>query len=151
MKNGLPSCLVDTNVLLYPHDPEEREKGRLALHVLHAINEARVGYTSPQILGEFYVGMCRLVPRPEHARILDRLRYYLQYWRVCPLDTDTVMEAVRGVERHRLAYYDALVWATARRNGVRVVLSEDCQDRRTIEGVLFHNPFECDFSLDDLV
>ena len=36
-----------------------------------------------------------------------------------------VLEAVRWVRDHRMAYWDAQVWATARLNQIPTVLSED--------------------------
>jgi predicted nucleic acid-binding protein len=46
-----------------------------------------------------------------------------------------------GVNRHGLAFWDAMLWATARDAGCQLILSEDFQDRRTLEGVTFLNPF----------
>jgi len=40
-----------------------------------------------------------------------------------------------------LPFWDALLWATAKAAGVSVVLSEDFQDGRELEGVQFRNPF----------
>lgn len=34
-----------------------------------------------------------------------------------------------------------MLWATARRAGCRLLLSEDLQDGRFLGGVLFRNPF----------
>ncbi len=49
--------------------------------------------------------------------------------------------AMRGVREHGLSFWDALLWATVRRVGVDLLISEDFQDRRTIEGVRILNPF----------
>ena len=61
-----------------------------------------------------------------------------------------VMEALRAVREHRLSYYDALIWATARLNGVPFLLSEDGQDGRLIEGVRTLNPLNPAFDLGSL-
>lgn len=151
MRSAYPDCLVDTNILLYPADPRERAKSRRCLEVLAAVNAAKVGYVSPQILGELFVGLRGLRPPLSPQEMLRQVRYYVQYWTMCRMDSDTAMEAIRGALEHQLAYYDALIWATAKRNYVPVVLSEDCTDGRVIEGVLFRNPLEPSFSLDDLV
>ena len=50
-------------------------------------------------------------------------------------------DAIRAVRVHRLAFWDAMLWATARRAGVRFLVSEDFQDGQTIEGVRVVNPF----------
>jgi predicted nucleic acid-binding protein len=49
--------------------------------------------------------------------------------------------AMRAVADHQLSFWDAMLWATAKRAGCSVVFSEDLQDGRRLEGVLFVNPF----------
>jgi predicted nucleic acid-binding protein len=61
---------------------------------------------------------------------------------VCTADDGDLDQAMRAVEDHSLSFWDALLWATARRAGCRVLLSEDFQDGRDLGGVLFVNPFE---------
>ena len=62
-----------------------------------------------------------------------------------------VIEAARGVRDHRMSYWDAQIWATARLNQVDVVLSEDFQEGRLLEGVRFVNPFAPSFDVAHLV
>lgn len=51
-----------------------------------------------------------------------------------------VIEAVHGVGRYRLPYWDALIWATAKANGVGYVLTEDTHADE-IEGGALPEPF----------
>jgi hypothetical protein len=46
--------------------------------------------------------------------------------------------------------YDAQIWAVARVNGVRHILTEDVPGRAEIEGVRYHNPFSSRFRMADL-
>ena len=46
-----------------------------------------------------------------------------------------------AIPRHCLSLWDALIWAAARENGVRLIYSEDFQHGREIEGVRIVNPF----------
>lgn len=55
-----------------------------------------------------------------------------------PADLDQAMQAAR---EHRLSFWDAMLWATLRRIGVRVLISEDFQDGRILDGVRFVDPF----------
>ncbi len=43
--------------------------------------------------------------------------------------------------RHGLSFWDALIWAAAAESGIPVIYTEDFQDGRNVEGVLFVNPF----------
>jgi predicted nucleic acid-binding protein len=58
-----------------------------------------------------------------------------------------VLEAVRGVRQHRLSYYDAQIWATARLNQVPTIFTEDFEDGCRLEGVQFVNPLASGFDL----
>jgi predicted nucleic acid-binding protein len=49
--------------------------------------------------------------------------------------------ALEAVRAHRLPFWDAMLWASARRAGVRHMLSEDFQDGFALQGVTFINPF----------
>jgi predicted nucleic acid-binding protein len=49
-------------------------------------------------------------------------------------------------------FFDAMLWATVKAAGCRVLLTEDLQDGRGLEGVRFVNPFDpANNSLVDLV
>ena len=54
---------------------------------------------------------------------------------------------MRGLQRHSLSYWDALVWSTAKLNQLPYILSEDFTDGILLEGVRFLNPFAEMFDL----
>jgi len=60
-----------------------------------------------------------------------------------------VIEAVRGVRVHKLSYWDAQFWATARLNQTPVIFTENFNVGGALEGVRFVNPFGADFVLTD--
>jgi predicted nucleic acid-binding protein len=51
---------------------------------------------------------------------------------------------MRAVERHGLAFWDAMQWAVAKQSGATLLLSEDLQHDRELDGVRFRNPFLAD-------
>jgi predicted nucleic acid-binding protein len=59
-----------------------------------------------------------------------------------------VLEAGRGVWDHQSSCYDALTWATARLNQIRVIFGGDFNDGRISEGVRFVNPFSPDLAIE---
>jgi predicted nucleic acid-binding protein len=77
----------------------------------------------------------------------QRVTNYVRSWVIYDLTEVVVAEAVRGIQQHQFPYWDGLIWATAKRNGVANVLSEDFSDGRLIEGVRFLNPFVETFDL----
>ena len=75
---------------------------------------------------------------------------YARSWPVYPITTQTVLEAVRGVQRYQFAYWDALIWATAKLNNVLTVLTEDQPSSALVEGIRFVDPFGPTFDLAQL-
>ncbi len=143
---GSAGYLVDTNVPLYAYDPADAAKRARATAVLQRLGVLRTGALSVQVLGEFYWNATRkLRPPVPHAQAERSVTRYARSWTVYDLTPLVVLEAVRGVQRHRFPYWDALIWATAKLNGVPTVLSEDFPAGSLIEGVRFVNPFAAGF------
>jgi predicted nucleic acid-binding protein len=144
----LSAFLVDTNVLVYAYDPSDGAKRERAIAVLDHLGAAQMGALSPQILGEFFVVVTRRIPSPLTVAEAERsLTNYARSWTVLDLTSAIVLEAVRGLQRSSLSYWDALVWSTAKLNQVPYVLSEDFTDDLLLEGVRFLNPFAESFDL----
>jgi predicted nucleic acid-binding protein len=55
-----------------------------------------------------------------------------------PDDLETALEAVRTA---KISFWDAMLWATAQRAGVRYLFTEDLQDGFALQRVTFVNPF----------
>jgi predicted nucleic acid-binding protein len=81
------------------------------------------------------------------ARIpVEDIRTTVDAWRaVLPVqaaDNSDLSAALEAVRAHRLAFWDAMLWASAQRAGVRHLLTEDMQDGFTLQGVTFIDPFK---------
>ena len=57
-------------------------------------------------------------------------------------DDSDLLAALEAVRAHRLAFWDAMLWASAQHAGVRHLLTENFQDGFTLRGVKFINPFK---------
>ncbi len=146
MTNGSPVFLVDTNVLVYAYDPTDGTKRARATEVLTQLGALRTGSLSVQVMGEFFTTVTRKIPSPLTDGQAERtLANYARSWTVYELSTAIVLEAIRGLQRYRLSYWDALIWATAKLNQVPYVLTEDMQHGQFLEGVRFQDPFAPDF------
>jgi len=142
--------LVDTNVLVYAHDPAEPVRRVTARAVLDRL-ELGAGALSAQALSEFLSVTTRpargMPPRLTPAEALAQVERLVRSFRIIELTSTIVMEAGRGVRDHQLSYYDAQVWACARLHQISVVFSEDFQDGMSLDGVRFVNPFAQGFEL----
>ena len=141
--------LVDTNVLLYAYDQGEPVKQSQATAVLDRLASMCLGVLTPQVLAEFFVNATRKLQRPlTVGQAYDRIQNYLLSWEILELSGSIILEAVRGVRTHQMAYWDAQIWASARLHQIPLIFTEDFNVGAVIEGVRFVNPFEEDFNLD---
>jgi predicted nucleic acid-binding protein len=144
----MPLILLDTNLLIYLFDQNDRPRQTRAVLVLSRLHEAGAGCISVQSLAEFSaVALRRLQPALHPDEILAHVNRFAKAYPVFPLTPHVVREAVRGVRDYQFAYYDAQIWATARIHQVPTVFSEDFNAAQ-IETVRFVNPFAADFVLE---
>jgi len=138
--------LLDTNVLVYPHDKDEKEKAKRAADVLRLLAQSGRAALPAQALAEFSNVTLRKFKLP-FQEVYEQLEDLSQAFPVLPLSEWVVLEALRGVRDHRFSYYDAQMWAAAKLHQVPVILSEDFSSGATLEGVTFIDPFEIEFDL----
>ena len=148
MRSESTVYLVDTNVFVYAHAHEDSVKSYVAQEILREISSDGLGCVSTQVLNEVFSRLTRGVQTvsgiEEVAGVVSEI---MDSWRVLDTTSEIIKEAIRGVTRYRISYWDSLIWAAANMNGVPYILSEDFSDGRRIEGVTFSNPFAAGFTL----
>jgi len=60
---------------------------------------------------------------------------------VVTADEACLVDAMDAVAGHGLAFWDAMLWATAKHAGCQLLLTEDGQDGFALGGVTWVNPF----------
>jgi len=136
MKRTSGSAFLDTNVLVYAavgHDPRSATAQALI---------ANGGTISVQVLNEFASIARRKLKRPwpEVVRAIADFRAALPEPR--PVAIATHEAALEIAERDGVAFYDALIVASALEAGCSTLFTEDMQDGRLIAGRLtIRNPF----------
>lgn len=144
-------ALLDTNVLVYAEDNDTPGKRDIARTLFERLVSEGRAVVSAQVCAEFYsVVARRFSHRVDPEAVAARVRVFAELMPVFDTSLEVVLEALRGVVRYRMSYYDAQIWAAARLNGVGVVLSEDFQHGQEIEGVRFVDPFAPGFDLEAL-
>jgi predicted nucleic acid-binding protein len=135
--------LIDTNVLVYSADVEAGERHLQATSLIRRLAGADRLAVSVQVLNEFYAAVTRQ-HRPlalSHSEASEVIQELIASATIFPLTLAATLRALDAVPQHGLSFWDALIWAVARQNGVRVIHTEDFQHGRVIEGVQFRNPF----------
>lgn len=143
--------LLDTNLLVYTMDPREPEKRIRARQIVEHLIRRRNAVLPSQALSEFCnVCLRKVRPRLTPEEVEREVGKLIETFPVIPLTAGIPLEALRGVRVHRMAYYDAQIWAFARLGQIANVLSEDFNPGATIEGVAFLDPLREGFEVESL-
>src|SRR5213593_1544170 len=129
----------DTNVLVYADDKAAPAKQRRALDLVAEHRRAGTGVVSLQVLQEYFVTVTRKLH--VDARVARRKVELLAEFDVVAPDVADVLAAIDLHRLHELSFWDALIVRTAKQGGCSVLLSEDLQQQREIDGVRIVNPF----------
>ena len=131
---------LDTNILIYAVDSSEGSKHILASKILLRAAASKQPLML-QTLNEFsaVVRRKRLMSPPALHRMIDSHR---KAFVMEPPNVQDLIDALHAQEDHQLPFWDALLWASARRSECRIIFSEDFQNGRELGGVRFVNPFK---------
>jgi predicted nucleic acid-binding protein len=131
----------DTNVFVYATASVSDDKVARARNLIARAMQTGTAVLLLQTLAEFSSVAIRKAKIPP-----DNIRTLIGAWlAVLPVqaahegDLLTALDAVRA---HRLAFWDAMLWASAQRAGVSHMLTEDLQDGFALQTVTFINPFK---------
>jgi predicted nucleic acid-binding protein len=130
---------LDTNILVYAADRDAGVRHQIALNLVRQAR-GRDCVITLQALAELFNALVRKNKVP-----IARATAIVTAWREAvpcvAADDACLIDAMAAVADHGLSFWDAMIWATAKRSGCRLLISEDGQDGRTLGGVTIVNPF----------
>jgi predicted nucleic acid-binding protein len=130
----------DTNILVYADDDDAPAKQSVAQNLFSNHRRDRTGVVSMQVLQEYFVTVTRkLTFDPRSARRKVELIAELDV--VVPEVAD-ILAAIDLLRLHGFSCWDALILRSAQQAGCSVLLSEDFQEGREIDGIRVVNPFQ---------
>ncbi len=129
----------DTNILVYADDKRAAAKQSRAIDLVAEHRRDGTGVVSLQVLQEYFVTVTRKlnVDSPLARRKVEILSEF-------DVVVPEVADILAAIDLHRLhgfSFWDALVLRSAQQAGCSVLLSEDFQHDRTIDGIHVVNPF----------
>jgi len=133
---------VDTNVLVYAHDPSAGPKHDRAVALTTRLWDTRSGCVSVQVLQEFFVTVTRKVPKPLSLDDAEAQLQELSRWTVFAPRAVDVLAAIALQRRHQLSFWDAMIVESAAQLGCAVLWSEDLHRDLRVRGVRIRNPFQ---------
>jgi predicted nucleic acid-binding protein len=129
----------DTNVLVYADDKAAPAKQRKALDLVAEHRRGRSGVVSLQVLQEYFVTITRKLH--VDATVARRKVELLAEFDVAAPDVVDVLAAIDLHRLHGFSFWDALIVRAAKQAGCAVLLTEDMQMAREVDGVRIVNPF----------
>jgi len=130
---------LDTNILIYSVDDTNSEKFLCASELLRSLAIKPVVLTL-QSLAEFYCATTRKKLLP-HKTALEQIKDWTEIYPIVASHPHTLNLAVHAAHEHKVQFWDAMLWATAKEAGVTILFSEDFQHGQVMGGVRFCNPF----------
>jgi predicted nucleic acid-binding protein len=129
----------DSNVLVYADDDDAPAKQRLARDLIYEHRRGGTGVVSLQVLQEYFVTVTKKLKfDPRNAR---RKVEQLAEFDVATPEVPDILAAIDLHRLHGFSFWDALILRSAQQSGCRVLLSEDFQHAREIDGIQIINPF----------
>lgn len=130
---------IDSNILVYASAGESGEKHRIASELLIKAMSHDVVMTV-QALAEYLN-----VIRRKHPVHFAAARAQAERWATTFTIVDTtiahLLNAADFALRHRLQFWDSVIWQAARSAQATLFLSEDLQDGMSLDGMSVLNPF----------
>jgi len=132
---------VDTNVLLYAHDPGTGSKHAKAKTLVEELWRDRSGVVSTQVLQELVVNLRRKATRPLDPKTTREIVADYLTWQVVVNDGEAILAALALEERHRVSFWDALILQAANDAGAEILYSDDLAHGQAYGHVRVINPF----------
>ena len=129
----------DTNVLVYADDKAVAAKQRRAVELVAEHRRSGTGVVSIQVLQEYFVAVTRKLH--VDASIARRKVELLAEFDVAHPEVGDILAAIDLHRLHRISFWDALILRSAKQAGCGVLLSENFQTGREIDGLKIVNPF----------
>jgi predicted nucleic acid-binding protein len=133
---------LDTNIFVYSFDKNAPKKAAHSRELIRQAIETRRGIVSYQVVQEFFNLALRRFAEPMSGA--DAEQYLATTFR--PLlaihsSHGLYGQALQLSARHKLAWYDSLILASAVEGQCNVLYSEDFQDRQRFGELRIENPF----------
>jgi len=131
---------VDTNILIYAHDPRAGERHERARQLIERLWRTGEGVLSTQILQELCINLRRKVAHPLPLDEVRRLIHDYLSWEIVVNTPESVIEALEIEGRYKISFWDALVLQAAESSGAAVLYSEDLAAGQSYGTIRVVNP-----------
>lgn len=131
---------VDTNILLYAHDPRDAPKQAAAVSIIQSLTN---GVLLWQVACEYLAASRKLEPLGySQAQAWQNIRDLSQVWTTILPDWSVMARTERLLNSYSLSFWDAAIIAACLEGGVTRLYSEDFDAYPKVDGLEILNPFK---------
>ena len=131
---------VDTNVLLYAHDPRDPAKQQKAVSLIQSLVD---GVLLWQVACEYLSASRKLEPLGySRVQAFQDVRDLRKVWTTLLPEWDVLDRAERLLNTRSLSFWDAVLIAACCQGGIVRLYSEDFSGYSKINGLELINPFQ---------
>jgi predicted nucleic acid-binding protein len=130
---------VDTNVLVYAHDPEMGSKQSVAIELMARLADSGAGAVSIQVLIEFYSAATKKLHMgiEEVVGVVQNLRL----WTIHRPDHADILRAAALQRQFQISWFDSLILNSALELGCSTLWTEDFNHGQRYSSLTVRNPF----------
>ena len=130
---------VDTNILIYAHDPRDPLKQATAAALIESLTD---GVLLWQVACEYVAASRKLAAHGfDQAQAWQSLSQLQQVWTTALPSWDVMPRAERLAGNYHLSFWDALIVAACLEAGMTHLFTEDMGGNPNIDGLNIVNPF----------
>lgn len=132
---------LDTNVLIYAHEPGTGIKHERARTLIENLWKTGDGVLSTQVMQELCVNLRHRTAKPWTVEETRNLIFDYMSWHIVVNTPDSITAALEIENRYQISFWDALIIYAAESSGVAILYSEDLSDGQLYGSVRVVNPF----------
>jgi predicted nucleic acid-binding protein len=130
---------VDTNILIYAHDPRDPRKQSIAVSLIESLTDVALLW---QVACEYISASRKLEPFGySWAQAWQDVQELRLVWDAVLPSWEVADRAQRLLDRYGLSFWDAMIVAACLEAGVTKMYSEDSFGQDNIDGLELVNPF----------
>lgn len=137
--------LLDSNILIYAYDSNEKEKHPIAEKLLaECWNRKKLYAISVQNLSELFVVTTKKIINPiKPEEMKQNIQDIISFsnFKILSISKNNILSAMSLSSENGISYWDALIASVMQENNINTIITENDKDFKKIDWLKVINPF----------
>jgi predicted nucleic acid-binding protein len=139
----MTKALIDSNIIVYSILIKETEKRKKALNLLESLlNSDYLVLTAQNMAESARVLTEKVTPALDKSAVAAELKSIFDSCPVFSYNSNTVINALDISNKFKIHFFDALIVATMKENGIQTIYTENTKDFENVPFINAINPFK---------